>query len=424
MFNRTTVAVAGAIALVIVAALAPPPAPARPTEKAAAIGLLLERRAEAVRARDKGAFMATVDPASSEFVNRQSRLFDAMQSIDFASYRLDANWERLGDLVRPLDRAKYPGVEDVVIPLTEERYRIDGFDPEEAAEDLFYTFVKRDGEWLIAEDTDLDDLALFSTRHLWDRGRLETRRSGHFLQWQHPCAGSDCLTLGAEFLPLAERGLARVDEYWHGPWTRQVIVLVPASQGELRRMLQTSIDLDNFVAFAYSTIELEHGIDFTGHRIILNPNAFEVQTSERVFTILSHELAHIATRNSSGVFIPTWVEEGFAEVIAYDRNPSALGFFRTRVEAGQFDERLPDDFEFTTGDGTDIYMSYQEAQSAVSYFIQRWGLDRFEVFYVRLGSVGISPGTTRYHVDRALRETVGVSLKEFGSAWAQAATRG
>ncbi|MDQ3766738.1 MAG: hypothetical protein M3346_05280, partial [Actinomycetota bacterium] len=398
MVNRTTTAATAVIALGIVAVLTPAALPA-PSGTAAAIDVLLERRAEAVRAHDKDAFMATVDPASSGFVDRQSRLFDAMGSVDFASYRLVAKWERFGDLVRPSDRARYPGAEDVVIPVTEERYRIEGFDPEEAAEDLFYTFVKRDGEWSVAEDTDLDDLALFSARHLWDRGGLEPRHSDHFLQLQHPCSGEDCLRLGADFLPLAERGLRRVDQYWHAPWTRRVIVLVPASQGELRRMLQTSIDLDNFVAFAYSTIDLEHGIDFTGHRIILNPNAFDLQTSEQVFTILSHELAHIATRNSSGVFIPTWVEEGFAEVTAYNRDPSALSFFNARVETGEFDRRLPEDFEFTTGAGTEIYMSYQEAQSAISYFIERWGLDAFEAFYVRLGRVGMSPGTSSYHVD-------------------------
>ncbi len=261
MSNRTTKIAAGLLALVGVAALAPPALPAPPTGVTAAIDGLLERRAEAVRTGDKDAFMATVDPASGRFVGRQSGLFDAMGSVDFASYGLVAKWERFGDLVRPSDRARYPGAQDVAIPVTEERYRIEGFDPQEAAEDLFYTFVKRDGEWLVAEDTDLDDLALFSTRHLWDRGSLEARRSDHFLQWQHPCSGEDCLTLGAGFLALAERGLRRVDEYWHGPWTRRVIVLVPASQGELRRMLQTSIDLDNFVAFAYSTIDLEHGID-------------------------------------------------------------------------------------------------------------------------------------------------------------------
>ncbi|CAN5272394.1 hypothetical protein BH20ACT22_BH20ACT22_08970 [soil metagenome] len=417
---------AGALALVFVATLAPGALPAHaapPDGAAAAIEDLLERRAEAVRARDKDAFMATIDPASERFVGRQSRLFDAMASVDFASYSLVAKWARFGDLVRPSDRAKYPAAQDVAIPVTEERYRIEGFDPEEAAEDLFYTFVNRDGEWSVAEDTDLDDLALFSARHLWDRGKLEPRRSDHFLQWQHPCSGEDCLTLGAGFLPLAERGLKRVDEYWHAPWTRRVLVLVPSSQAELRRMLQTSIDLDNFVAFAYSTVDLEHGIDFTGHRIILNPNAFEVQTDERVFTILSHELAHIATRNSSGIFIPTWVEEGFAEVTAYDRDPSALSFFNARVAAGEFDERLPKDFEFTTGDGTEIYMSYQEAQSAISYFLERWGLDAFESFYVRLGRVGIAPGTSSYHIDRALQETVGVSLANFESAWARTSAR-
>jgi hypothetical protein len=88
------------------------------------------------------------------------------------------------------------------------------------------------------------------------------------------------------------------------------------------------------------------------------------------------------------------------------------------VSAGAFDRRLPSDIEFLAGDAGDIYTSYQEAQSAVGFFVDRWGIDRLEDLYVRLGRPRVSAGTTEYHVDRALRATVGLTTAEFERAWA------
>ncbi|MBA2426073.1 MAG: hypothetical protein H0V60_03205 [Actinobacteria bacterium] len=383
-----------------------------------AIQELLDRRSTAVATRDRQAFLSTIEDSSPAFVRRQRRLFDAMGGIDFDGYELRARWGRYGDLVRPSDRRRYPGASSVSIPLTEERYRIAGFDAEDAAEDLFYTFVERDGRWLIAEDTDLDDIALFSARHLWDQGRLTSESSEHFLQLEHPCDGSDCLELSGDFLALAERGVARVEAYWDGPWRKNTLVLVPGSTKELARMLQATIDLDNFVAFAYSTVDVENSFDYTGHRILLNPKAFQVESEDQVFTILAHELLHIATRDAAGPFMPVFVDEGFAEITAYDGDPEALAFFVAEQAAGNFDGKLPKDFEFNTGEGTDIYMSYQEAQSAVKFFTDEWGLATFNDFYRTLGAVDLAPGTTRYHLDRALNESTGLGYAEFQKQWA------
>jgi hypothetical protein len=62
-------------------------------------------------------------------------------------------------------------------------------------------------------------------------------------------------------------------------------------------------------------------------------------------------------------------------------------------------------------------MSYQESLSAVHFFIERWGIDKFVRFYRALGDVEIAPGTARRHIDRALQETVGVDLDRFERAW-------
>lgn len=359
--------------------------------------------------------MATISDSSPEFVERQGRLFRAMADVPFASFAYRVAWERRGDLVRASDTRRYPSAEAVSIPLTEERYRIEGFDPRDAVEDMYYTYVKQDGEWLIAEDTDLNDITMYSARHLWDSGRLETERSEHFLMLSHRCEG--CSTLSGDFLQLAEEALDQARRYWHGPFKQKIVVLVPRSAKELERMIQSTFDLEDFVAFAYSTVDFTDGIDYTGHRIIPNPKAFAGRSTSSVRQILAHELLHVATRDSAGPFVPIFVDEGFADYVGHDGDPAGLAFFNSDVAQGLFNGQLPEDFEFTVGSGTDIYRSYQKSQSAVRFFIERFGLRAFNRFYRRLGRIEVAAGTARFHIDRAFRVVTGMSYDSFQQAW-------
>lgn len=361
--------------------------------------------------------MATLATSSQEFVARQRRLFRGFQTVPLRSLSYRVAWERRGDMVRGSDRSRYEGAEAVSIPLTEERYRLQGFDRRDAVEDFYYTYVKRNGSWLLAEDTDLDDITLYSARHLWDFGRLEVERSDHFMMLSHPCDEPGCDLLGDDFLDLAETALERARRYWLGPWSERVVVLVPRSGKELERIIQSTFDLENFVAFAYSTVDTSKGIDYTGHRIIPNPKAFAGRATDSVLQILAHELLHVATRDSAGPFVPIFVDEGFADYAGHDAAPGALAFFNADVASGLFNGQLPEDFEFTVGDGTDIYRSYQKAQSAVRYFIERFGLRAFNRFYRRLGRVEVQPGTARFHIDRAFRASTGMSYERFQEAW-------
>lgn len=388
-----------------------------------AIEALLQKRAAALLAGDREAFLSTIDRSSRAFLTRQENLFDHMAGLPLRSYRLTAAWDRFGDLARPSDVARYQDASGVAIPVTEERYAIEGFDPEPASEDLFYTFVKENGRWLIAEDTDLDDISFLSARHLWDFGALQKKESEHFLLLSHPCGGAPegttggCQPFSDGILDLAERSLERAESYWSLPWQGRVAILVPGSSEELSRMIQATFSLDDFVAFAYATVDVEKDFAYTGHRIMLNPPALSGRPESQTIQILSHELTHVASRPAAGPFIPVFIEEGVAEYVGYD-GVRALGFFDTRVASGLFDRKLPADFEFLTGGGNEIYNSYQEGQSAVRYFVDRWGFKAFLRFYKTLGGDRIEPGMTRWHIDRAMQATVGIGLGAFEQAWA------
>jgi hypothetical protein len=377
---------------------------------------LLDRRSAAIIERDRTAFMATITPQDGAFRDRQARLFARMAAIPLKSYELDAAWGRFGDLVRPSDRAGYGDADQVSIPVTEERYQIEGIDPRPAAEDMFYTYVNVDDTWYIAEDTDLDDLTLYSARHLWDFDSVEILRAPGFVLYTHPCNGEDFCG-NEDLLDRAREGLNRVEKYWHEV-PASVLILVPGSQKEVERMIQATFDLDNFVAFAYSTVDTQKGLGYTGHRIIVNPPAFAGRDSTSTMQILAHELLHVATREASGPFIPVFVEEGFAEYVGYDADPGALAFLDAEIANGVFDEQLPEDYQFTIGSGADIYRSYQKGLSAVRFFIQRWGLDRFRRFYRALGRVKNEPGTTRYWLDAMLKRSIGIGAGKFEDEWA------
>jgi hypothetical protein len=392
--------------------------PASAGGRAAAIRSLLDRRAEAWAERDESGFMATVSRDSRDFRRRQRDLFEWSAEVPFASYRLDADWERTGDLATGRDRRRY-AADDVVLLHVLERYRIEGYDPAPAVEDLFFTFVERNGTWSIANDSDVADVGLLSARHLWDFGPVEAQRSEHFLLLRHPCGSkAGCVEIPPTFLATAEDALDQVARYWTVPWVRRVAIVAPSTTAELGRIVQATFELDDFVAFAYSTYDPDQDFHLTGHRIMLNWAQIAGRDEASLRSILSHELLHIATRGSTGPFVPTFVEEGIADYVGHDADPAALTFLESEVAAGRFDRRIPEDFEFLTGDGTDIFLSYQEAHSALRYIATRWGLDRMVRFYRRLGGPKLAPGTVSYHIDQALRDVVGLSYSAFESAWA------
>jgi hypothetical protein len=362
--------------------------------------------------------MATIDSGAGSFRERQRLFFDGMSKVPLAAYRLEADWERYGDLVRERDRDAHDA-RVVALPATVERYRVRGFDRADAVEEFFYTYVKRGERWFIADDDDLDDIGMYSTRHLWDFGDVEVDRSRHFLSMRHTCDSSiGCVTVSSDLLRSAETALERVRRYWPARWSQKVLVLAPTNVQELARMLQTTFPLDTFVAFAYSSEDQSKGLDYTGHRILLNPSAFAGRTGEGELNILAHELLHVASRDISGPFIPYFVEEGTAEYVGGAGDPRGQDLLAAQLAAGAVDARLPRDHDFLLGSGNSIFLSYVESGSAMTYLVERYGIDALVRLYRAAGRPDLAPGTGRYHLDRAFRKVTGSGFRSFERAWA------
>lgn len=347
------------------------------------------------------------------------RLFESWQQVPIEGYSLEADWDRYGDLAFD-GLARRHEADAVALPVTVERYRVRGFDAQDAVEELFLTFVRRGDDWFVAEDEDLDDVGIYTARHLWDFGPVDTARTGHFRSFRHTCGSAiGCVGVAPSILDTTEEALVRMSQHWPAEWSEKVVVLVPTTTDELARMIQATFPLENFVAFAYSTEDRSGGgVEYTGHRIILNPSAFAGRTGEAELNILAHELLHVASRELSGPFIPYFIEEGVAEYVGGAGTPRGRDYLSSQLGAGAVSGRLPRDHEFLLGTGASIYLSYVESGSAMDLFVERYGERDLVRLYEAMGRPSAAPGTSRFHVDQAFRRITGSSFRSFESAWA------
>jgi hypothetical protein len=150
-----------ALLALLLGLLAPAPAAVRAQpESYAGIREMLDRRAAAVLAGDEEAFMATVAEIDPRFVERQHLMIRGFRNLGVSEYRLQISDRFWPELTTPREVAKYgPRARPTVLHV-EERYRIEGFDPQLALDDLYLTFVRTGEGWKVASDVDLEDVGL------------------------------------------------------------------------------------------------------------------------------------------------------------------------------------------------------------------------------------------------------------------------
>ncbi|HEX2849722.1 MAG TPA: hypothetical protein VHN98_04180 [Acidimicrobiales bacterium] len=380
------------------------PARAAAGPSLAAVQPVLDARTAAVRAGDREAWAATIDPnAPAAFRDEQLAEFDGLHSLPLATYALTARLDDSGDLSRAAG-TKYGA--PVYLPETRQVLRFDGYDDRDAVDSLWLTFVQRGDRWYVAADDDLSGLGLDTARGLWDFGPVAVLRTDHFLVLHHPAQAERARALAS----IGEDAIATLDRRWDEPWPGRIPMVLPGSVDELEKMLQSTIDLDKFVAFVSYGAVRDDGWVATAPRIYVQDGnlskysrAYQVQT-------LVHELSHAAAAPLAGPFVPAWVHEGIADWVAKGRATDE------RAPTGN-EGHLPRDYEFSTGSQSAIIRSYSEARSAVSYLSARAGVGAPTAFLTALGDPKVAPGSVDFHVDQALRQSAGVGLADLEHGW-------
>jgi hypothetical protein len=389
-----------------------PEQPEDPNPRVAASDVL-SRRARAVMDGDRSAFLASIDPAAKRFRKRQGEIFERLTSLKLRRYELR---QQVGEpnLARLEHERRYKNADGVFIPRVEEIYRFKGYDDSDFVSSLFFTFVLRDGEWLIAADDDLKGRRT-TERNLWDYGPVVQSRGSNVTLIQHPCREAGCVELGDSFMQLAESARRQVKERWPGSWNGRVVVLATSSRREVRKIIDVDYAISNFAAFAYSPYRDGR---FSPARIVVDRSTISGRSSDVIELILTHEMAHVATRRVSGPHIPLWLEEGLAEWMARVPGDSADLYYANQVATGAVEPRLAADRQFRKGTADELFLHYQSSRTAVAYFIERWGYGKFVRFYKTLGDSHKDVGTRAVHLRSAMRRFTGLSPSQFERQWA------
>ncbi|MFF8812025.1 hypothetical protein [Streptomyces pactum] len=376
--------------------------PSVPGRYRAEIQRMLDRRAEAVRERDRDAFLATVDRRADRYRTGQRRVFDHLADVpvDSWSYRLTGTGG-----FRPA-----PGTGHRVAARVEVRYRLTGYDTAPVTAEEFLTLVRRDDRWYVAADG-----GRRAPRQLWEQGDVQVVR------------GRRALVLGvgqkperlAEVARMADRAVPAVDRVWPAGWSRRVVVEVPASLDRMAELLGSPAEGYRGIA-AVTTGQTGGGPATRADRVIVNPDAYPVLGERGRQIVLTHETVHVATRTATTRGTPLWLSEGFADWVAYrgtGRSPREVAPELTRaVAAGKPLQELPatEDFRFG-GDATTLARAYEESWLACRMIADRWGEGKLVAFY---RAVGDGPDTGRRTAVRdALRSVLGVTEEEFTVSW-------
>nr|MDQ3758064.1 hypothetical protein [Actinomycetota bacterium] len=292
---------------------------------------------------------------------------------------------------------------DRFLPETRASYRLEGYDDRDAVDVLWLTFVRRDGAWYVAADDDVAAVGLDSARNLWDDGPVRVRRTEHFLVLSHP----DKAKRADELVAMAEEAHVAFGRVWPHPWSGRIPLIVPTSTDQLEAMLQSTIDLDKFVAFVSYGFVRDTGFEATAPRLFVQDATFSRNSRRYQVQTLVHELVHAAAAPSTGPFQPTWLHEGLAEWLATGRPAAA-------APPKGSDGTAPRSYEFTTGAQDAIVRAYAEARTLVAALGRAHSpADLFRA----LGEARVAPGDEDHHVDAAMRRLFGIGTADLEAQW-------
>lgn len=381
-----------------------------------AIARLLERRATAMRTHDRAAYLATIDPGAKAFHDVQAAAFDNAAQIPFASW--DYELVAADAFTLPAQRLATFGGATVFTAQVDLTYRIDGFDSAPVRSPQYLTFVLRDGAWLVAADTDGADQGMGGAVQVWDLGPVSVLR------------GDSGIVLGVgdktdlrSYQKDMDAAVPDVHKVWGRAWAGKAVVIVPANQEQMARLL--GAEPQKYVRIAAVTTG-ERGADTesaAADRVIVNPDAFRELGAVERRVVMTHEITHVASRAFTRNWTPTWLSEGFADYVGYLNSGqtirSAAPELRRDVREGRVPQAMPTDEQFETTQEA-LPQAYEMGWLACRMIAERWGEEKLVEFYRAVGEAppdGAGQPDQKSRLTSAFVSVLRISPAEFTTEW-------
>jgi hypothetical protein len=381
---------------------------------------LLSSRAQAVSARNKEAWMATVDRPGSAFGRRQATAFDNLLKLPLSSFTYGTvSWPTVrpdpGFAASPA-RQMGPKVSVALVPGS---YSLTGFDRSPRPFEATYTLVQRPGGWRIADDT-----GAAKPVQLWDLPGLKVLRSRSGI-----VIGNAPQERMRDYGAIADAAVRRVSGVWGTGWNVHVVVVTPSTAEEFAGLLSGSADKDldptalGQVAAATQG-GIEQGHQAQGDQIVINPKAFTALQPDGRRMVVTHELTHVAARSSTTRAVPTWLSEGMADYVGYSGLDLPREWVTSEllalVRAGKGPDTLPTAADFDPS-RTKIALAYSGSWLAVSRLVDLYGEARVVAFYREIAGGPAADGAVRLDPEAstevAFPRSFGVTQTQFVDGW-------
>jgi len=379
--------------------------------RTSAIVALLEQRAAALVRDDRAAFLATVDPQSGAFRARQSSWFTNLAAVPLGDWTYEISAADAVGL--PAERRRMLGPEAFASPVRF-GYRIAGYDRVPVQGAQYLTFVRRDGRWLVADDADGKRVGLTADPQIWDIGRVVVVR------------GRRSIVLGLQseralrrLAAEADRGVPRVSAVWGDAWPGRVVLVATRTDVEMARLLGGKPSQYSQLAAVTRGEVGATPEDAAADRVMVNPEAFGRLSADGRRVVLTHEITHVAARADTKPWTPKWLSEGFADYVGYrgaGLAPAAIAQeLASDGRRARWPRALPDDARFANSNAS-LPQAYEMSWLACQLIAERYGERRLVRFYHAVA--GEPDGADQAQVlDRAFRDTLGLSTAEFVAQW-------
>lgn len=263
---------------------------------------LVDEREQALRAGDRDAFLATVDPDELGFSATQARWFDNLALLPVA----DVSFELGDDAV--LENVSGEG--DLQLPI-DFTMRLEGFDRRPVTRSTVWTFVHSGDQVLLADDrNDQVDARTGWLPAPWDTAHIEVRRSGGILGIFDEDTADHADYVMSDLAAATAAVRAHLPE-WQGSY----VVYGTSDVSAMSRMSAMTVDDTAGVAFPVLS---RPGGPVAAYRIIVNPSVVQDVLSRSL--VFRHELVHVALGTSDDRS-PVWLAEGVAEYVARSTYP-------------------------------------------------------------------------------------------------------
>lgn len=381
--------------------------------RADAVAALLDRRAAAIRDRDRDTFLATLDPRADEpFVTTQLRLFDNLAEVPFDewAYRVDAE-DTLDVSGLPADLTR--GADEVWAPAVDLSYALRGGDVIPTRRAMGYLFARHGDAWYLRSDNALDRLGRRTWRGPWDFGPTRVTATEYGIVLSHPGDEPMVRRLTREL----DDSVRAVSEIWPTDWSERVVLVLPDSPGEMRALVGPDFPVDSVVAVAVADRVDNATRTVNGQRVVLSPTGVRALSAPSLRVVLRHEITHLAARADTVDGSPTWLLEGFADYVGYRDSGITLAegapALADQVRGEGPPGSLPEDRDFRAS-GPELDRAYQESWSLARFVADVYGEDTLIDLYRKLAAAG---SVSARETDDLLREVLGADRAALVGGW-------